>query len=1036
MTVESALNDGITHDGGGVATNFSFPFKVNNSTQIEIIITDAAGDESIITTNFTVNNPNVEGSGSVDYPTVGSPLAIGSKITINPKMDYKQATDIVNQGRNNPAVIEAALDTLMMHIKEVRGLLNRTLKFKKSLGITEQLFIEAPVDQAALIWNGVTGAVANGPSVGSISDAASNAANAAISAAEAVVSADLIEDWAVKVDGIVESTDYSSKAYALGGTGITDTATKGSAKDWATKAEDATVDTVEFSAKHYAAKAAASAAILLNVKSYGAAGNNIANDTSSIQAAEDYATSLGVPVILNFPPGTYAISDSIVKKANVHWRGVGKLRRRDNAAPTGDAFALVTASSVDNWSIEGVQFENVDWATDLSVPLTRSVTLGNYSSCIDILDCDHFYIKDINCRKFSQAIIYRGCKYFTIAYNNCVAESGKTVEQIIAGTYTPHSSYQNTLGIGSLYDAGGLSNPSQYFTIKDNYVEIPGLDVGIFVLSQTYDKFPSIVTGNIVRGANAAIQIYRGSFTDPGSAPTYNTGVIVSNNSSYATVEQGIYFRGSVGCQISNNYIERAGQGGENGATSANSISLRVNPFEVGAASTFVSADDDDVSNDHGILVYGNRIVSHGLQGADCDPAILCEMDNVQIINNDITRPAEEFSTARCTAILAGNGKDIHNVVIRHNKVQGNWFIGVSLTNDPFNALYTDYYNITDNTFKGAFSLSGVSSDVRSFNVNISNNNFAGSYGDQAIKLRHSVFNRVKDNVIDGATRGLRVFNGTDLGAQANYLTANTVSKSIRRGSSNIVTGNIVTNTPTPFTVTETNGNDSSFEGRCAVFKENFVAGTKLVSERSGGTPATTFTTQTHIKHDFIPNSSISETAYAGKHCLTSGQYGNSTTATGDTTNTSPDVTNVSSLDGLGVGIFISLTGFSGTRKIIGIDPGNDTITLDANAGSDNTGATITAVTPTFVNAALSQLSANTSKNPTSLADGAGETLSFTVTGAALGDFVMVAAPYDALDLTITGYVQATNTVEVRLQNETGGVVDLGTGNWKVKVIK
>ena len=61
MTVESALNDGITHDGGGVATNFSFPFKVNNSTQIEIILTDAAGDESIITTNFTVNNPMLRG---------------------------------------------------------------------------------------------------------------------------------------------------------------------------------------------------------------------------------------------------------------------------------------------------------------------------------------------------------------------------------------------------------------------------------------------------------------------------------------------------------------------------------------------------------------------------------------------------------------------------------------------------------------------------------------------------------------------------------------------------------------------------------------------------------------------------------------------------------------------------------------------------------------------------------------------------------------------------------------------------------------
>jgi len=75
--------------------------------------------------------------------------------------------------------------------------------------------------------------------------------------------------------------------------------------------------------------------------------------------------------------------------------------------------------------------------------------------------------------------------------------------------------------------------------------------------------------------------------------------------------------------------------------------------------------------------------------------------------------------------------------------------------------------------------------------------------------------------------------------------------------------------------------------------------------------------------------------------------------------------------------------------------------------------------------------------NPGSLVDGAGETsASITVTGAALGDFVMIAAPYDAQDLTITGYVQAANTVEIRIQNESGGTIDLASGTWKVKVLK
>ena len=72
--------------------------------------------------------------------------------------------------------------------------------------------------------------------------------------------ADEAEDWANKTDGDVAGSEYSAKAYAVGGTGVTDTAGKGAAKEWATKAEDSTVDGTEYSAKHYAAKTANDAA--------------------------------------------------------------------------------------------------------------------------------------------------------------------------------------------------------------------------------------------------------------------------------------------------------------------------------------------------------------------------------------------------------------------------------------------------------------------------------------------------------------------------------------------------------------------------------------------------------------------------------------------------------------------------------------------------------------------------------------------------------------------------------------------------------
>lgn len=74
--------------------------------------------------------------------------------------------------------------------------------------------------------------------------------------------------------------------------------------------------------------------------------------------------------------------------------------------------------------------------------------------------------------------------------------------------------------------------------------------------------------------------------------------------------------------------------------------------------------------------------------------------------------------------------------------------------------------------------------------------------------------------------------------------------------------------------------------------------------------------------------------------------------------------------------------------------------------------------------------------DPASLIDGAGETKSITVTKAALGDIVLVAPPYDMQDFVFSGYVQAANTVEIRIQNESAATVNLASGTWKVIVLR
>lgn len=82
-----------------------------------------------------------------------------------------------------------------------------------------------------------------------------------------------------------------------------------------------------------------------------------------------------------------------------------------------------------------------------------------------------------------------------------------------------------------------------------------------------------------------------------------------------------------------------------------------------------------------------------------------------------------------------------------------------------------------------------------------------------------------------------------------------------------------------------------------------------------------------------------------------------------------------------------------------------------------------------------SLLSGSATYDPPNLADGAGATTTVTVTGAALGDAVEnISFSLDLQGITLTGYVSAANTVSVRFQNESGGVLDLASGTLRARV--
>lgn len=73
--------------------------------------------------------------------------------------------------------------------------------------------------------------------------------------------------------------------------------------------------------------------------------------------------------------------------------------------------------------------------------------------------------------------------------------------------------------------------------------------------------------------------------------------------------------------------------------------------------------------------------------------------------------------------------------------------------------------------------------------------------------------------------------------------------------------------------------------------------------------------------------------------------------------------------------------------------------------------------------------------DPGSLDDGVGETsAAVPYPGATLGGVAVQAiAPYDLQGITCNAYVDAANSCKVRLQNESGGTIDLASGTWTLQ---
>jgi hypothetical protein len=125
LTISTSASS-VTLSGNGATTVFDYSFVAGSASYISVIYTDASGNETtLLPSQYTlvINAPaagQVWGvGGSVTYPTVGSPIASGTTLTIVRTVPEEQLVSISNQGDFYPAAVEQALDLLEMQIQQV-----------------------------------------------------------------------------------------------------------------------------------------------------------------------------------------------------------------------------------------------------------------------------------------------------------------------------------------------------------------------------------------------------------------------------------------------------------------------------------------------------------------------------------------------------------------------------------------------------------------------------------------------------------------------------------------------------------------------------------------------------------------------------------------------------------------------------------------------------------------------------------------------------------------------------------------------------
>jgi len=344
ITVE-AVHRKVQYTSSGSAGPYSFSFKVLAATDIKVSVGSTV---KTVTTHYTTAY-SADGTGSVTF-TSGNEPASDAIVTIESNQAIARTTDYTTGGDFTASSINDALDRLTINDQQIETELSRNIQLastttRTTSGTGTSGPLTWPYDATAsnnaskvIAYDSNGTALELGPTTTAISGASTSATNAASSATAAASSASTASghattasNYAVKVNGAVTGTDFSSKAWAIGGTNVSTTASRGAAKEWATTTGGA-VDTSEYSAKEYAVGTTATSAKTyatkvdgavtgtdFSAKAWAIGGTNVTS-TGSRGAAKEWATTTGAAVDTSeYSAKEYAVGSTVAAGSAKEW---------------------------------------------------------------------------------------------------------------------------------------------------------------------------------------------------------------------------------------------------------------------------------------------------------------------------------------------------------------------------------------------------------------------------------------------------------------------------------------------------------------------------------------------------------------------------------------------------------------------------------------------------------------------------------------------------------------------------------------------